>query len=297
MTKILKFSNGTKNNNWGLKMFAFNNEYLLKSMIAMVRDEGKRIVSLGLATDDDLRKLSYPIIEIVSKSEGAEDVLLPALSILYNKLTDVKLPGDFEKVAGINDLRLKTMWPDTDNLLEQWILRDKEQAKYEDSEKAKHKGFKDEEKEEDEGQEQDAIDKIIPLEEEPEDEVITVVCAKLENLAYKLGMSGKHKAAYTVERTMQEIVALGNIRGPNAFQLFQQFMGSGMNPMRAGLEALNQFYATNYNNPQIAQLLQQGIQNLKNTLQKMFANKVDPQQLSAALQNFETQASKLGKKA
>ncbi|KKM65179.1 hypothetical protein LCGC14_1493960, partial [marine sediment metagenome] len=48
-------------------MFTFDNEYVLKSMLASVRDEGGRIVSLGLASTDDVKRLIEPALHIAIK--------------------------------------------------------------------------------------------------------------------------------------------------------------------------------------------------------------------------------------
>jgi len=149
-------------------MFTFSNEYIIKSMFEMVRDEGDRIVSLGLATRDDLKNLIEPEVKIASKNA---DELLVVLGKIYTNLKAVHLSGDFEKLAEPEDV-------------EQYLLETypKKEEKKEDEEENK--------------EEEAAV---------PEDEGMFTIYNSLEQMAYRCGMSGDHDSAYKIERTIRDI--------------------------------------------------------------------------------------------
>lgn len=158
-------------------MFTFDNEYILKSMLASVRDEGDRIVSLGLATHGDVKNLVGPALQTAIKqaTNGIQDksVLMNTLTILHRDLSSVFLPGDFEKVAG----------PEVDKLHQMLDLPI-------------------------ESEQEDVKPEVVPegIDEEEADPL--EILSTLENIAYNLGKTGNHKAAYLVERRIRKIEAL-----------------------------------------------------------------------------------------
>lgn len=83
-------------------MFAFNDEYLIKSMMSLVRDETKRIESLGLAPQEDLRVfIKQAVQQAIDKVTGGADdsVALETITLLHKNLSAVHLPGDFLKIT------------------------------------------------------------------------------------------------------------------------------------------------------------------------------------------------------
>jgi hypothetical protein len=82
--------------------YTFDDKYIAKSLIEMVRDEGKRIVASGLATRDEVNSF---IGHLVSEASGYDDigVFIDGVRDLHHCLDSVRLPGDFKKVAGDNE--------------------------------------------------------------------------------------------------------------------------------------------------------------------------------------------------
>ena len=184
--------------------YEFNNEYLAKSLMALVRDEGNRIISLGLSSRDNLKKLVESTLQVAVKraSENGPNILLKTLSELHNDLSSVKLPGDFKKIAmGMEDKILIVLdipqEKDKEQIFDIPSLLNKEE---EPRTKAETDKIKAETKEKKEEKEDDAIDMDAIKE--------TIKChiiPKLEKMAYDLGSKGEHKAAYTIERVLRDI--------------------------------------------------------------------------------------------
>jgi len=181
-------------------MFTFSDKYILKSMWEMVRDEGNRIVSLGLATHEDLKKFIKPAVQAATKEAGSGDeALLIALGKLYNDLKSVYLQGDFEKLSTASE------W-------EAYLLEaDDEDDEDEDEEKEKEDEEEEEEKEDDlkeapptpeaTGGAEEAVEKDLAV---PEQGLVTIYSI-LEEMAYKRGRVGDHEGAYKIERTIRSI--------------------------------------------------------------------------------------------
>ena len=78
--------------------YEFNNDYMARLLVDLVRDEGNRILSLGLAKRDDLKALVDTSLSMAIKRVGIKspNLLIETLGALHDKLSGVKLPGDFE---------------------------------------------------------------------------------------------------------------------------------------------------------------------------------------------------------
>ena len=167
-------------------MFTFNDEYLLKSMMSLVRSEGKRIVSLGLATEEEVKGFVDPAIRGVldkfSSSQVDKNVVLGTITDLHQILQSIKLPGDFEQSTLPDDEKICAV-------IEVDIPVEEVEIVKEDD---------DEDKEETE---------CVLEKDNNDDQMITAICSFLENMVYKLGKEGNHNAAYLVERTMRKITA------------------------------------------------------------------------------------------
>jgi hypothetical protein len=161
-------------------MFTFNDEYTLKSIISLVCDENDRIVSLGLATHDDLRKLYVPVlrkaIEKTSDNVRDKSAITNALALLHNDLKSVSLPGDFEKIAELLG-----------------------SSPFDVSE--------DEGEEEMKEEMEEKLDEY--LQDEEEDDMTEDLLSTLGNIAYDLGKSGDHEAAYLIERKIRKMKTNG----------------------------------------------------------------------------------------
>jgi len=162
--------------------FTFNDEYLLKSMMSLVRDESNRIVSLGLATHDVLKAfVETPLhnaIKRVSEDNEDKSVVLKALTDLHNNLNDIRLPGDFEKISSSVEHQL-------------YAAMDVEMP------------------ETDETNSTDVVaDDVDDYSDDSNDEEIKAICSVLDHITYELGKKGNHEAAYLVERTLRKIAAL-----------------------------------------------------------------------------------------
>lgn len=73
-------------------------DFLMGSLVKLVRDEGNRVLHNKLASREDLRCVIESTIEKMDGEDEA-DVLVNILSSLHSKLASVKLPGDFKKIA------------------------------------------------------------------------------------------------------------------------------------------------------------------------------------------------------
>ncbi|KKK48151.1 hypothetical protein LCGC14_3148010 [marine sediment metagenome] len=167
-------------------MFTFDNEYILKSMLASVRDEGGRIVSLGLASTDDVKQLIEPALHIAIKlatDVHDQTIVMNTLTDLHKDLSAVFLPGDFEKIADDEQEQLR-------QLLE--LQPEKSEEPEVELEEESDESF----------EEEPADDQNI------EEETIDVVYSTLEGIAYNLGKTGNYEAAYLVERKMREFESL-----------------------------------------------------------------------------------------
>jgi len=169
----------------------------------LVSDEGKRIISLKLASRDELNDLLEPTIESAMKKASANtdslDVLLGILSDLHLKLAAIKLPGDFAKFAA------------DEKFYEALDIPYKGEPFYQVPEKKKPEPSEEDIEEE----AQEKLEEYIESEEEGTEEIEKVVSAVsnyLEKLAYGLGREGNHEAAYAIERTIHSIRTL-NKRG------------------------------------------------------------------------------------
>ena len=160
-------------------MFTFSDEYLLKTMMSLVRDESNRIVSLGLATQKAIQGFIDPELEFVVRKvpriAEKKSVVLDKLTEIHNKLAMVRLPGDFEKLSATDDRQILDM-------IGVDVLAD----------------------------EPETPDVVCAPEEKQEtedggNEQVAAVYSFLDDLAYELGRNGNHRAAYMVERTMQKI--------------------------------------------------------------------------------------------
>lgn len=157
-------------------MFTFNDEYLLKSMMSLVRDESDRIVSLGLAEHDVLKRfVESELHGVINRANGDKGVVLGKLTDLHNGLNSIRLPGDFEKATKSANQQLLDIiglepLSETDTVTEPEMQADVE--------------------DEDNGSED-----------------IKAICSVLERITYELGKNGRHEAAYLVERTLYKIEA------------------------------------------------------------------------------------------
>jgi len=183
-------------------MFTFSDDYILKSMWEMVRDEGNRIVSLGLASHDDLKKLIEPAVEkAVKHADGSKDFLLKSLAELHGSLKAVYLPGDFEKAGEDKlDYLLEAPRPTPDKAPAEGVVPEDPEVEGPDPEE-EVPGDKPEETD----PEKD-LDEVA--EEEPEG--IHSVLSVLDTLVYKLGTEGNHEGAYKIERVMRKIERLAD---------------------------------------------------------------------------------------
>lgn len=199
----------------GLKMSIGNGilgdkKFVVKSLMALVGDEGQRIMSLGLASREELNDLLKPTIQRVIKKAGVSpesmDVLLGILSDLHTKLASVKLPGDFSVVAAEEKFYEALDVPYTgEKFYDLSSLKEKPDVEPEGELK---------EPEEEELKEilEEYIEKEKPGAEEDHAEdcgcmycFTSVIGTYLKKLAYSLGSSGDHEAAYLVERTIYSI--------------------------------------------------------------------------------------------
>lgn len=76
--------------------FVLDDKYLLKSLVELIRGEGTRIVSSGLASGQDMKRAVDQTLDTAMKSVGKPDEIIHVLSDLHHDLTCVKLPGDFD---------------------------------------------------------------------------------------------------------------------------------------------------------------------------------------------------------
>jgi len=167
-------------------MTLFNDrEFVAKALMDIVRDEGERIVASNLATKEQLHSLLMPAIKKAMKYGNQKDVIINALSDLHEKLSAVKLSGDFEKCAidpfydfsGLPDLT-----PKSDEERLQYKLPEPNDSDEED-------------KEEDE------------KDEDPHEDIVLEgsVSTMLKKLAKMLADQNNHQAAYLVERAIRNI--------------------------------------------------------------------------------------------
>lgn len=164
-------------------MFEFNNEYLFKSIMSMIKEEGDRIVSMGLVKKDVLRnKVDGKLADIVSEAGSNQKLMLERLSDLHSSLSEISLPGDFDEFgkASITEQLsdLVRSGPEQED--------DVGQCKCAEPEDTTVNSDNDE-------------DKAKEL------EMFATINSTLESILYKLGKSGDHNAAYLVERAMHRI--------------------------------------------------------------------------------------------
>jgi hypothetical protein len=158
--------------------YEFNNEFLAKSLISLVRDEGNRIVKANLATYDNVKSLVQPALELTIDNINiyGSGVILNTLSVLHNELRAVKLPGDFHKVSGNIKEQFKIILGYEQELEDDIILDDIKII-------------------------EDTHDTSIIAQNNIKKEILR----RLSNIVYELGLNGNHKVAYLIERKMHEI--------------------------------------------------------------------------------------------
>ena len=183
-------------------------KFVVKSLMALVRDESQRIMSLGLASHKELDNLIQPTVQHIIKKAGTNpnsiDVLLGILSDLHTKLASVKLPGDFSVVAADESFYNSLDVPytgeksyDLSNLKEEPSADPEEDSK------------EPEEKELEETLEEYIATEELDVEEDHAEDCggcmycfTSAVNTCLKKIAHSLGSSGNHQAAYLVERTI-----------------------------------------------------------------------------------------------
>lgn len=205
-------------------------KFVVKSLMALVGDEGQRIMSLGLASHEELNDLLKPTIQRVIKKAGTNpesmNVLLGILSDLHTKLVSVKLPGDFAVVAADEKFYEALDIPYTGEKFHELSGLKEEgevncpKCKGKEGEgcpvcgglgslEPTHPALEPEEKELEE-----ALEEYIEKEDSEEDHAedcgcmycfTSVINTYLTKLAYSLGSSGDHEAAYLVERAIYSI--------------------------------------------------------------------------------------------
>ena len=153
-------------------MDIIDNEYLLKALAEMVRDENNRIISAGLATPEDIGRLASYAAEIIAKETNRPNMLLDTLSVYHKILSAIKLPGDFKEIST-------------------------EVGSKEESKNKLDEVLEDVNKKEDENKEEGFSEEY--------EIVVAEVINRLEKIAYNLGSRGNHDAAYMVERCVNEI--------------------------------------------------------------------------------------------
>lgn len=169
-----------------------NNEYLAKLLASLVRDEGKRIVSSGLANVDELNCLFKNALGKIVKDKSAlnEKLLLDTLSTLHNDLLKVKLPGDFKDVTEEIDEKLVLILDVSD------IMGEKSTSCSSDISKNNDESIIEIVLEDPEDEEEG---------EEDIDKEANEVVSKLQKVAQDLGRIGNHSAAYNIERMIKEL--------------------------------------------------------------------------------------------
>ena len=150
-------------------MFTFSNDYIQQSIRDMVNREADRIVSLKLATSENINKF---VSAHIDEQNGDQETFIKSLAKVHSSLSEVYLPGDFEKIAG--EL-LSSPQPEA-------------QEKQPDEEDAEEKDLSEVATEEPEG--------------------LFTVLNSLNSLIYKLGTNGEQEKAYQVERMVGRIEAL-----------------------------------------------------------------------------------------
>jgi hypothetical protein len=177
--------------------YEFNNEYLAKLFLSLIREEGNRIMSLGLAKNEDLTKLVDSSITLAIKNikKDNPDSLLNVLSILHDKLSSVKLPGDFIKVACDMQDKLIVIFeiPEEEHILDVSVPAEEKGVK-----KVVEKEYEDKDGKK-------IVEKTEGIVDDKDDEEIKKVVAELEEISYKLGKQGKHNAAYEIDRTIRDL--------------------------------------------------------------------------------------------
>ena len=78
--------------------FVLNDKYLLESLVALIRDEGNRIVSTGIATSNDMNLAAAPILKAAIDHVGDKESVLKVLSEFHHDLSCIKLPEDFNHI-------------------------------------------------------------------------------------------------------------------------------------------------------------------------------------------------------
>lgn len=195
-------------------MFTFNDEYTLKLTCDMIRNEKDRIVSMGLATNGDLKRLIDPIIQ-----QANNETLLVVLNNLYNNLKSICLHGDFEKLSSKNNL-MESLFGDDEPIgigrrgppgsgpNPKCPLKKKKEEDSEKESKDKKDSDKESEKDEDDARTPEITSGAEEAVEEglatPESGLVTIY-STLENMAYRLGTIGNHETAYKIERTIRNI--------------------------------------------------------------------------------------------
>lgn len=145
--------------------FVLDDKYLLESLVALIRDEGNRIVASGLATAEEMNRAAEPILKSAVDNVGNGKAVLKVLSTFHHDLSCIKLPGDFEHIR-----------VEAEPIVEEEPV-------------------------------------VEPEPEKPEVSDESVVISVLETMAYELGKTGNHDAAYVIERAMRDIELLKTAEG------------------------------------------------------------------------------------
>ena len=179
--------------------YTFDNKYLLKTFASIVNGEGKRIVLLGLATDDAVRGFVEPSLRTTIESTDDISIIISALAEIGNDLKSVCLPGDFEKITAGKKKAFYDIIGISQN-------NDDDDDEEEDEEKPKKKE-KSKDKEDKKEEEEDDVEDIEIIYS-----FVSPIVNLLQKMAYNLGNQGNHKAAYAIERKIDKIEALAKKR-------------------------------------------------------------------------------------
>jgi len=185
-----------------------NPKFVALSLVDMINDERKRIVASGLASKEDVGLVFGPLSAGVIKVAQANMDWRPVvttLSQVHDILGEIKLPGDFVRLAAdalmldlgnlpkLEDEEYEKKFYDLSGIIEK-LKGMRPAAEIEVLPEPTH---------EHEHTHEDLIDddysKIAQI------DLAEQVATHLEKIAYTLGRDGNHSAAYLVERTIREL--------------------------------------------------------------------------------------------
>lgn len=170
--------------------YTFDNKYLLKTFALIVNSEGKRIVSLGLATNDAVRGFIEPSLRTTIESTDDITIIINVLAEIGNELKLVCLPGDFEEIIVGRKKAFYNMIGISQN-------NDDEDEEEEEKPKKKEKPKDKEDKKEEEEDDVEDTEVVYSF--------VSPIVNLLRKMAYNLGNQGNHKAAYAIERKINKI--------------------------------------------------------------------------------------------